>query len=58
MIDNIKQPLWQPSVGRINASNLKRFGEQIEHKLGLSFDDYQQLHRWSVEQPKLFWEQV
>ena len=52
------QPLWQPSIGRIDASNLKRFDEYLEHKLGVTFDDYQQLHQWSVEQPHLFWEHI
>ena len=52
------QPLWQPSIERIDASNLKRFGEHLEHKLGVTFDDYQQLHQWSVEQPHLFWEHI
>jgi len=55
---NSIQPLWQPSVERIEASNLKRFGEHLEQKLGLTFDNYQQLHDWSVEQSILFWEQV
>ena len=58
MSRNSIQPLWQPSVERIEASNLKRFGEHLEQKLGLTFDNYQQLHDWSVEQPNLFWEQV
>ena len=52
------QPLWQPSIERIDASNLKRFGEYLEHKLGVTFDDYQQLHQWSVEQPNLFWQHI
>ena len=52
------QPLWQPSIGRIDASNLKRFDEYLEHKLGVTFDNYQQLHQWSVEQPNLFWQHI
>ena len=55
---NSKQPLWQPSIERIEGSNLNRFGEHLEHKLGVTFDNYQQLHQWSVEHPNLFWEQV
>ena len=52
------QPLWQPSIERIDASNLKRFDEYLAQKLGLTFDDYQQLHQWSVDQPNLFWEHI
>lgn len=58
MSQSSSEPLWRPSKERINASNLKRFGESLKHELGLSVDDYQQLHRWSVEQPNLFWEQI
>ena len=58
MTFNSTQPLWQPSIERIDASNLKRFGEYLEHKLGVTFDDYQQLHQWSVEQPNLFWQHI
>ena len=58
MTFNSTQPLWQPSIERIDASNLKRFGEHLEHKLGVTFDDYQQLHQWSVEQPNLFWQHI
>ena len=58
MSQSSSEPLWRPSNERINASNLKRFGEGLKHELGLSVDDYQQLHRWSVEQPNLFWEQI
>ena len=58
MSRNSKQPLWQPSIERIEGSNLNRFGEHLEQKLGVTFDNYQQLHDWSVEQPNLFWEHI
>ena len=54
----IDQPLWQPSNDRIGASNMFRFTQQLEDKLGMVFNDYDQLHRWSIDHPELFWQQV
>lgn len=51
-------PLWQPGKDRINASNMVRFSQQLERELGLVFDDYDQLHQWSIDQPHLFWQQM
>ena len=52
------QPLWQPSVKTVNASNMLRFMQQLKRELGLAFEDYQQLHQWSVAYPQQFWQQV
>ena len=52
------QPLWEPDQRRINASNMLRFSRQLEDNLGLVFEDYQQLHQWSVDRPQQFWEQL
>ncbi len=52
------KPLWQPSIESITNSNLQGFLRQIEQQLALNFDNYQQLHQWSVEHQEAFWEQV
>jgi acetoacetyl-CoA synthetase len=52
------QPLWQPTDKKINASNMLGFIAQLENALGLVFEDYQQLHQWSVDQPEQFWQQI
>jgi acetoacetyl-CoA synthetase len=52
------EPLWQPSNDRINASNMLGFTRQLEDRLGLVFDDYDQLHQWSIDHLELFWQQV
>ncbi|MFK7731792.1 MAG: acetoacetate--CoA ligase [Pseudomonadales bacterium] len=52
------EPLWIPSIDRINTSNMQRFLRQLEHETKLSFENYAQLHQWSVENPESFWEQV
>ncbi|MCS5587314.1 MAG: acetoacetate--CoA ligase [Porticoccaceae bacterium] len=53
-----RSALWKPDRQQIQNSNLYRFVEQLDNHLGLKFDDYQQLHQWSVEQSALFWQQL
>ena len=52
------KPLWQPSPNRMKKSQLQAFVHKLEQNLGLKFPDYQELHRWSVNNPGIFWEQV
>ena len=47
--------LWQPPRGRAAASELARYMRWLEETKGLRFDDYQALHRWSVERLEDFW---
>ena len=51
-------PLWQPSNERINQSNMLAFARQLDSNLQLSFENYQQLHQWSADNPAPFWEQI
>lgn len=53
-----KKPLWVPSVETIKASHLAAFQKKVRDDLGLEFDTYQQLHRWSVDHPSQFWAQI
>ena len=52
------QALWQPSAEQIDNSHMRRFQQQLESNLNLSFGDYEQLHRWSIDSPEQFWEQL
>ena len=47
--------LWSPSSDRIEGEVLSRFSKQY---LGVGGDDYDTIHRWSVEQPAEFWKAV
>ncbi|MEM1404919.1 MAG: acetoacetate--CoA ligase [Pseudomonadota bacterium] len=47
--------LWSPSSDRIKGEVLSRFSRQY---LGVRGDDYDAIHRWSVEQPAEFWKAV
>ena len=48
-------PLWEPTEEQIACANITKFSRESEDKWGRVFDDYRQLHRWSVEEPEEFW---
>ncbi|MEQ8839866.1 MAG: acetoacetate--CoA ligase [Acidimicrobiales bacterium] len=43
------EPIWRPSPERAAGTNLARFAVARGH------DDYESLHRWSVDEPAAFW---
>ncbi len=54
----MSDPIWRPSGERVDASKMQGFVRHLDARLGLRFRDYGALHRWSVENPAVFWEQV
>jgi len=50
-------PLWIPSEERIAASNIQQFIQHINMQ-GEAFENYQQLHQWSVADKKKFWLEI
>ncbi len=59
----LPNPLWQPTLERLCASNMYDFMQQAA-KLAAAqvpkfeISDYSHLHQWSIEQPELFWSLV
>jgi len=49
------EPLWEPSESRVAGSRLAEFERNLRDALGLEFRSYDELHRWSVDQPEDFW---
>ncbi|MFM1813533.1 MAG: hypothetical protein RLZ98_228 [Pseudomonadota bacterium] len=47
--------LWQLPETEKNASNLGLFSARIAEQLAINFNDYDDLHRWSVENSGAFW---
>jgi acetyl-CoA synthetase len=45
-------PMWYPDIETVKRSNI------MAAMRNLSFDSYDQLHRWSVRQPVEFWSRV
>ncbi len=50
--------LWGPSPQEIKASALTQLMNVVRSQTGTSIDSYSDLHRWSIENPGLFWSQV
>ncbi|MGQ3890376.1 acetoacetate--CoA ligase [Legionella sp. CNM-4043-24] len=48
--------VWQPQHPQ--ASRMWQFMRFAEQQYGLSFHDYQQLHRWSTDAPDQFWQSL
>ena len=47
--------LWQPTGERIEQATITRLQQWLERERGLTFDDYQDLWRWSVDDLEAFW---
>ena len=52
------QPLWTPSPEQIANSQLSKFQSFVENNTGKSFDDYMQMHDWSISHSGEFWDQL
>jgi DNA-binding CsgD family transcriptional regulator len=51
-------PLWSPSPERRSRANVTAFLRWLEAHEGLSFEGYDDLWRWSVEELEAFWSAV
>jgi len=49
------QMLWKPSDEQIKATNMYRFMQTVNERYGKTFDDYEALYRWSIENIADFW---
>ena len=47
--------LWTPSEAFIADTNIKAYTDWLSEKKGLSFDDYNDLWQWSVDELEDFW---
>ena len=50
--------LWTPSKKRINEANITKFIEDINHYHQLEIRNYNQLHKWSIDNISLFWDAI
>jgi len=51
-------PLWKPNQNRIAQTQLTRFADEVSRTANRKFDNYDQLHHWSVEHCESFWSTV
>ena len=50
--------LWSPNEEIIAQANSTKFIAHINTKFDLSLTSFQELHQWSVEHPKSFWDEL
>jgi len=50
--------LWEPSPERVAATTLTRYTDWLGAERGLSFDTYDELWRWSVDDLEAFWSSI
>ncbi|QFR31639.1 acetoacetate--CoA ligase [Ancylobacter sp. TS-1] len=53
-----QEPLWKPSPARVAGSQVSAFIGAVNGRHGTALADYRALHRWSVENPAAFWEDI
>ena len=49
------RPLWEPDEATRESSNVAAYTRFVEGRTGLRFPSYDDLWRWSVEEPDAFW---
>jgi acetoacetyl-CoA synthetase len=52
------EPLWEPSAERVERARLTGFMRWLERERGLSFEGYDELWRWSVDDVDGFWSAI
>jgi len=50
--------LWKPSEQQIRNSNFTAYYKFLKKEYNLSFSDYSELYRWSVNKIEAFWESI
>ena len=50
--------LWTPSEEQIESSNMYRFMTLVNQEYGTSFDGYDDLYQWSIDNIPEFWKQM
>jgi acetoacetyl-CoA synthetase len=58
MTSTAPEQLWQPTAELVEASRLTEYMRWLAERRGLSFDSYEELWRWSVEDLEAFWASI
>jgi len=54
----MEKPIWQPSENRISQANLTNYQDYLSDNYGLKFNDYRELHQWSIDNRAQFWASI
>ncbi len=57
-VRNPERPIWSPPEKMVEQSNLKAFMNELQSTRNLSFEVYDSLWEWSVQNPEEFWEAI
>ncbi|HHJ50322.1 MAG TPA: acetoacetate--CoA ligase, partial [Phaeodactylibacter sp.] len=57
-MSNTPPVLWRPSKAFADGSRLKHYMNYLKETRGLTFENYQALWKWSVEELAEFWESL
>lgn len=55
MSNPTEQPIWQPNPQRVENSNMTAFMRKVCQRYNRQFNNYAQLHQWSVDYLEEFW---
>ncbi|MBY0095812.1 acetoacetate--CoA ligase [Mesobacillus maritimus] len=58
MVGNIGEVMWEPSQKFIENTTLTRYMNWLKETKGLTFEGYQDLWKWSVDELEDFWETI
>ena len=50
--------LWQPSERAIEEAQVTQFARQVIRKHRLELNSYPEFHRWTVDNPEVFWSEL
>ena len=50
--------LWQPSERAIEEAQVTQFARQLIRKHRLEVNSYPEFHRWTVDNPEVFWSEL
>ncbi|MFK8010566.1 MAG: acetoacetate--CoA ligase [Marinicellaceae bacterium] len=48
-------PIWKPNKLSFDSLNINQFRTVVNDTFGFNLKDYQQLHRFSIDNPEIFW---
>jgi len=54
----VAEKMWRPSPQQIENAHLTKFKTKLEKTSGCKFDDYADLHSYSIQEPERFWNEV
>ena len=58
MADTANEAIWSPGPVRRQTANIRRFLDLLRSEVDPSIVSYADLHRFSLEQPEVFWRAV